>query len=127
MCIEHYDAQNFTNGVIPFLITRPARDLQPLPRLDFLDPKYTAVDSPIPVLKIEEAHLILAEVAIAAGNFAEAKAQMRRAIAAALRPDSVVGFNSTNTRPNVPAVGGFQPRSADLLVRADATSPRFQG
>lgn len=122
-----YDAQNFTNGVIPFLITRPARDLQPLPRLDFLDPKYTAVDSPIPVLKIEEAHLILAEVAIAAGNFAEAKAQMRRAIAAALRPDSVVGFNSTNTRPNVPAVGGFQPRSADLLVRADATSPAIPG
>ncbi|MCS7210458.1 MAG: tetratricopeptide repeat protein, partial [Chloroherpetonaceae bacterium] len=73
------------------------------------------------------AHLILAEVAIAAGNFAEAKAQMRRAIAAALRPDSVVGFNSTNTRPNVPAVGGFRPRSADLLVRADATSPAIPG
>ncbi|MDW8019392.1 MAG: hypothetical protein RMI34_04875 [Chloroherpetonaceae bacterium] len=123
-----YDAQNFTNGVIPFLITRIARDLQPLPRLIVLIfVKYTAVDSPIPVLKIEEAHLILAEVAIAAGNFAEAKAQMRQAIAAALRPDSVVGFNSTNTRPNVPAVGGFRPRSANLLVRADATSPAIPG
>lgn len=122
-----YDAQNFTNGVIPFLITRVVRDLQPLPRLDFLDPKYTALDSPIPVLKIEEAHLILAEVAIAAGNFAEAKARMRSAITAALRPDSIIGFNSTNTRPAVPAVGGFRPRSNTLSVRADANSPAIPG
>lgn len=122
-----YDPQNFTNGVIPFLITRVTRDLQPLPRLDFLDPKYTAIDAPIPVLKIEEAHLILAEVAIAEGNFAEAKARLKNAITAALRPDSIIGFNSTNTRPAVPAVGGFRPRSNTLSVRADANSPAIPG
>lgn len=47
-------------------------DLQPLPTLDFLDPKVYAIsgseDSPIPLLKAEEAHLIIAEAAIAAGN-----------------------------------------------------------
>jgi tetratricopeptide (TPR) repeat protein len=122
-----YDAQNFTNGLIPFLITRVTRDLQPLPRLDFLDPKYTAVDSPIPVLKIEEAHLILAEAAIAAGDFAQAKTHLKNAIAAALRPDSVIGFFSTNTRPAVPAVGGSRPRSSTFTVKADAESPAIAG
>lgn len=47
-------------------------DLQPLPRLDFLDPKYGdepgTDQSPIPMLKAEEAHLILAEAEIADGN-----------------------------------------------------------
>lgn len=46
-------------------------DLQPLPRLDFLDPKYYAItasdDSKIPLLKIEEAHLILAEANLSDG------------------------------------------------------------
>lgn len=47
-------------------------DLQPLPKLDFLDPKFSVVsaneDSDIPLFKIEEAHLVKAEAANAAGN-----------------------------------------------------------
>lgn len=47
-------------------------DLQPLPKLDFLDPKYSLVsataDADIPLLKIEEAYLIKAEAANAGGN-----------------------------------------------------------
>ena len=47
-------------------------DLQPLPKLDFLDPKFAVVssveDADVPLLKIEEAHLIKAEAANAAGN-----------------------------------------------------------
>jgi hypothetical protein len=70
---------------------------------------------------------ILAEAAIAAGNFPDAKTHLKNAIAAALRPDSVIGFNSTNTRPAVPAVGGFRPRSSTLTVRADAESPAIAG
>ncbi|HTN20821.1 MAG TPA: hypothetical protein VL125_10115 [Pelobium sp.] len=46
-------------------------DLQPLPRLDFLDPKYYAItatdNSNVPLLKIEEAHLILAEANLSDG------------------------------------------------------------
>jgi hypothetical protein len=39
----------------------------------------------------------------------------------------VIGFNSTNTRPAVPAVGGFRPRSSTFTVRADAESPAIAG
>lgn len=47
-------------------------DLQPLPSLDFLDPKFSFLsadeDSPIPFLKAEEAYLIIAEAGFADGN-----------------------------------------------------------
>ncbi|GMN11248.1 hypothetical protein MTsPCn9_20470 [Croceitalea sp. MTPC9] len=47
-------------------------DLQPLPTLDFLDPKYsflnTDQDAPVHYLKAEEAYLILAEANLADGN-----------------------------------------------------------
>lgn len=60
-------------------------DLQPLARLDFLDPKYFIGASPAPgddeesdlaYLKAEEAYLIIAEAQLAAGNVSEAKATM---------------------------------------------------
>lgn len=57
-------------------------DLQPLPRLDFLDPKYYnrggSEESPIPLFKAEEAHLILIEAALAEGasSLADAQAEM---------------------------------------------------
>lgn len=50
---------------------------QPLPRLDFLDPKYyqlTSTDQcPITIAKAEESYLILAEAALASNNLTEAK------------------------------------------------------
>ena len=53
---------------------------QPLPRLDFLDPKYfqmTSTDQcPITIAKAEENYLILAEAALAANNLPEAKTQL---------------------------------------------------
>jgi hypothetical protein len=56
-------------------------DLQPLPSLDFLDPKYNGfipnVEVGIPVIKIEEAHLILAEAALSDGDLDEAKSIMK--------------------------------------------------
>lgn len=58
-------------------------DLQPLPRLDFLDPKYAqdgSNDSPIPLLKIEEAYLILAEAGLADNDLPEAQQQMQNAL-----------------------------------------------
>ena len=53
---------------------------QPLPRLDFLDPKYFQListdQSPITIAKAEENYLILAEAALAENNLMEAKAQL---------------------------------------------------
>lgn len=53
---------------------------QPLPRLDFLDPKYFQMAStdqcPITIAKAEENHLILAEASLAANNLADAKSHL---------------------------------------------------
>ncbi len=53
---------------------------QPLPRLDFLDPKYFQISSsdqcPITIAKAEENYLILAEAALASNDLQEAKKQL---------------------------------------------------
>ncbi|GGG34596.1 hypothetical protein GCM10011414_00050 [Croceivirga lutea] len=55
-------------------------DLQPLPTLDFLDPKYSFLtperDAPVHILKAEEAYLILAEANLADGNAGAAQTNM---------------------------------------------------
>ena len=55
-------------------------DLQPLPTLDFLDPKYSFLspdeDPPVHYLKAEEAYLILAEANLADGNAPAAQANI---------------------------------------------------
>lgn len=60
-------------------------DLQPLPRLDFLDPKLYSIsgteDSPIALFKIEEAHLILAEAQLSDGDLPGAQQTMKNIIA----------------------------------------------
>jgi tetratricopeptide (TPR) repeat protein len=55
-------------------------DYQPLPRLDFLDPKYGvsgAEEDPIPYFKAEEAHLILIEAELAESDLPGAQAEMK--------------------------------------------------
>ena len=53
---------------------------QPLPRLDFLDPKYFQISRsdqcPITIAKAEENYLILAEAALASNDLQEAKKQL---------------------------------------------------
>lgn len=55
-------------------------DLQPLPTLDFLDPKYSRidqdVDAPVNYLKAEEAYLILAEANLSDGNVPAAQTNL---------------------------------------------------
>ena len=101
-------------------------DLQPLPRLDFLDPKYGDMGgtevSPIPMVKIEEAHLILAEAHLADNNLILARETMKDVI-------ELVGdrptreFNETQEgrvgNPGFPQ----RPNSSEFVVRADEDSP----
>jgi tetratricopeptide (TPR) repeat protein len=58
---------------------------QPLPRLDFLDPKYFQLTSsdqcPITIAKAEENYLILAEAALAGNDLVEAKQQLSALLA----------------------------------------------
>ena len=55
-------------------------DLQPLPTLDFLDPKYSFLspneDAPVHYMKAEEAYLILAEAALSDNDIAAARTNL---------------------------------------------------
>jgi tetratricopeptide (TPR) repeat protein len=105
-------------------------DLQPLPRLDFLDPKYGDLPgtqvSPIPMLKMEEAHLIIAEAQLADNNLILARETMKDVIALVdSRPTRA--FNETQEgrigNPGFPQ----RPNSSDFEVRADENSPFRSG
>lgn len=117
---QGYDALSITNTPWAFLVLRSLQEMQPLPRLDFLDPKYLVRDQGIPVVKAEEMHLILAEAALANGQRAVAQAELAAAIELAeTRPAE--SFDDEDERLN----GDFtiRPRDDEIVVRADADSP----
>jgi hypothetical protein len=101
-------------------------DLVPLPRLDFLDPKFFDIDgttdSNIPLLKIEEAHLILAEAELADGDLPGAKAVMNDIVALAnSRPLSTV--DDSNEGRNAEGSIDQRPNNTTYTVRASASDP----
>ena len=117
---QGYDATSIANTPVAFLVLRALQEMQPLPRLDFLDPKYTDRESAIPVAKAEEMHLILAEIALASGNMAEAQSQLASAINLA-GTRAMVSFDDIDERRNADL--SLRPRSKEILIRADAESP----
>ncbi|MCS7013476.1 MAG: hypothetical protein NZM05_07570 [Chloroherpetonaceae bacterium] len=82
----YYIRPDVTNGPVPDItahtLRRTDNNFQPLPRLEFLDPKSASLQGEdfLPVLKTEECHLILAEIALSDNNLAEARSQMREAV-----------------------------------------------
>jgi len=118
--LQEYDATSISNAAYIFTTDRALREMQPLPRLDFLDPKYTSFSAGVPVAKAEEMHLILAEVALAANNLGEARGHVADAIELALtRPRP--SFNDTDQRQNANLT--IRPRNAEIVIRADPDSP----
>jgi hypothetical protein len=127
-------AQDATNGptstLLAALVTRASNDIQPNPRVDFLDPKITVNTLPMPVLKAEEMHLILAEIALAGGDLPGARTSMSNAVALALtRAKTSFKDNDTRTaRPNISTMTLFTddahtyPALSGLIVaRSGAT------
>lgn len=112
-----YDAASITN--LPFSRVTSAADLQPLPRLDFLDPKYTTNATSVPALKAEEAHLILAEVALVDNDLAGARTAMKNAVTLVLSR-AVTNFNDRDNRVN-------RPNDPNLTVKASPTAPAVAG
>ncbi len=110
-------------------------DLQPLPRLDFLDPKYLNTakpnhrgddeDSDIAFLKGEEAFLILAEVQTAESDLAGAQATLKTLLSVvAGRPvERLADVNEGRTD----ADPGSRPNSPDWTIAASATDPMLTG
>jgi tetratricopeptide (TPR) repeat protein len=105
-------------------------DLQPLPRLDFLDPKFHGLDATsqvdLPFQKAEEAYLILAEAAIADNNLDAAKGYMLNLLdLVATRP--VQAVPETDPRRNNGGAGEQRPNSDEIEVRASASDPYREG
>jgi hypothetical protein len=77
-----FDPVNGPTNAMQTVLTSSVNNLQPLPRLDFLDPKFpnrgATVQSPIAFLKAEEAHLILAEAALSNNDLTGAKDRLRQ-------------------------------------------------
>lgn len=90
-----------TSVLLAALVTRASNDIQPNPRLDFLDPKITVNTLPMPVMKAEEMHLILAEVALKNGDLAGARTSMTNAVTLALTRGKV-SFKDNDTRSSRP-------------------------
>ena len=116
-------------------------EFQPLPRLDFLFPKYyseTAGDeSPIAILKAEETYLILAEAALSDGDLPGARTEMKDLLdLVAIRPVEDVDDRGqergrrggTWIYPNeasvaVAASPDAEPRDGLVLTRSNPTVP----
>ncbi len=119
-----YDPTTINNGPFLFLYERTIKEMQPLPRLDFLDPKYTSRAAPIYMSKAEEMHLILAEVEFSQGNWANGREQIALAIEVSnARPFE--SFDDNDPRLNDDMTE--RPHTATILVRADDSSPYRTG
>ncbi len=110
---QEYDSQSIENNPFAFLFLRALQEMQPLPRLDFLDPKYTSREAGIAVAKAEEMHLIMAEARFADGNFTQGKDHLANAIITA------------NLRGAPDFVDNDQRLNADLTIRPRDTSMRI--
>ena len=71
--LQEFDASSIDNTAWAFLVSRALQEMQPLPRLDFLDPKYLVRTQGISVAKAEEMHLIKAEAALAGNDLEGAR------------------------------------------------------
>jgi hypothetical protein len=121
---QGYDATSVTNQAFVFTTQRALKEMQPLPRLDFLDPKYLSLAAAVPVAKAEEMHLILAEVELVAGRLTTARGHLVSAIAAAQsRPRQDFSDNDLRTNADL----SIRPRSATIQIRANAQSPYRSG
>ncbi|UCC27119.1 MAG: hypothetical protein JSU98_08410 [Gemmatimonadales bacterium] len=122
--LQEYDASSIDNSPFAFLVLRALQEMQPLPRLDFLDPKYLDREQGIAVAKAEEMHLILAEIALAGGNLPGARDALGAAIDLAQSRTTTSFFDED---PRLNADLSVRPRSSAIEIRADANSPYISG
>jgi hypothetical protein len=92
-----YDGLNgVSNDMQTYLFSSTNNEFAPLPRLDFLDPKYfhtglAATDQkPVTIVKAEEAYLILAEAQIATAKMPEARNTLKSLLSAVVANRPVV-------------------------------------
>lgn len=128
----YFDGLNgSSNTMQSYTFSSSTNTLAPLPRLDFLDPKYyhvgniNADQKPIALLKIEEAYLIMAEAALGTNQLSEAKGHLSALITDVIekRPKATV-----NARHSVrKGSRADYPLSGNAKVRASAEAPYRSG
>ena len=129
-----FAAYDFTNGPendMQFAIFgRTQNDLQPLPRLDFLDPKFfngaeanvvDDQDTDIAYIKGEEAFLVCAEVQLADGDLAGAQQTLRDLLDVVASRVSRAVFDTDDPREN--RNGSPRPRTSDWVAAASPGAP----
>lgn len=116
-----YDGENGVTSSIQGYIY--GTNFQPLPRLDFLDPKYFQTSArearPVCIAKAEEPYLILAEAALADGDVNGAKSLLKTLLALVKARPAATGINDQlEGRYN----GGYKeyPNSSAYRVAASA-------
>lgn len=100
---------------------------QPLPRLDFLDPKYTYSDywdQPITISKAEECHLILAEADIADDDLQSARQHLHDLLALIAQRPTIQYLDKYDDRVNG---GSVYPNGTQWLVKAAPDEPARAG
>ncbi|MET0242197.1 MAG: tetratricopeptide repeat protein, partial [Flavitalea sp.] len=116
-----------SNTMQTYTFSSSTNTYAPLPRLDFLDPKYFHVGNastdqkPIAILKGEEAFLILAEAAIGNNDLAGARTILRSLITEVIskRPTAQVNGSIAQRKGN----RSDYPLLATVKVKFDANSP----
>lgn len=109
------------------LFDRSTDDLQPLPRLDFLDPKYTSFrktgddESDIPMFKIEEAYLIKAQAQLSDGALDAAKQTLQDVVAVVDARPMFTLIDANEARSD--RFPGTRPASDGWMIRASAQDP----
>ncbi|MCA9736624.1 MAG: hypothetical protein KC645_03285 [Gemmatimonadetes bacterium] len=117
---QEYDSQSIENNPFAYLFLRALQEMQPLPRLDFLDPKYTSREAGIAVAKAEEMHLIMAEARFAQGDFAQGKTHLGNAIRLA-HQRGATDFVDNDQRLNADL--SIRPRNEEIRVAAEPGAP----
>jgi hypothetical protein len=131
MNVKFDGVNSVSNTMQTYTFSSSTNTFAPLPRLDFLDPKYYHVGNistdqkAIAILKGEEAYLILAEAAIGSGNLSGAKTILKSLLQDVIskRPTAFVNGNLAKRKGN----RSDYPLLATVAVKADNSSPAKKG
>ena len=119
-----------------FLFDSEANEFAPLPRLDFLDPKYFFEEQAeneqksVALLKSEEAYLIKAEAELAANQVTQAKATLTALLNDVIAERPTATFKDPDNRnggTNTSVGIDNYPLSENYMVRFDANSAPIDG
>ncbi|KRT14231.1 hypothetical protein ASU31_20385 [Pedobacter ginsenosidimutans] len=104
---QAFDGQNAaSNDFQTYLFSSTTNEFAPLPRLDFLDPKYyntgtVALDQkPVSYLKGEEAYLILAEIQVSTGDLAGTKTTLKSLLTDVIAKRTIVSLSDVKETRN---------------------------